>query len=65
METRARYALIGLFTVAVVLAGFAFVYWIENAGGLGQRTAYRVRFDGTVSGLLVGSNVLFNGIRVG
>jgi phospholipid/cholesterol/gamma-HCH transport system substrate-binding protein len=65
METRARYALIGLFTVVVVLAGFAFVYWIQNAGGLGQRTAYRVRFDGSVSGLLVGSNVLFNGMRVG
>ena len=65
METRARYALIGLFTVAVVLAGFAFVYWIQNAGGLGQRSAYRVRFDGSVSGLLVGSNVLFNGMRVG
>ncbi len=65
METRARYALIGLFTVAVVLAGFAFVFWIQNAGGLGQRSAYRVRFDGSVSGLLVGSNVLFNGMRVG
>lgn len=65
METRARYALIGLFTIAAVLAGFAFVYWIENAGGLGQRSVYRVRFNGTVSGLLVGSNVLFNGMRVG
>lgn len=65
METRARYALIGLFTVAVLLAGFAFVYWIQNAGGLGQRSSYRVRFDGSVSGLLVGSNVLFNGMRVG
>jgi phospholipid/cholesterol/gamma-HCH transport system substrate-binding protein len=65
METRARYALIGLFTLFVVLAGFAFVYWIQNAGGLGQRSAYRVRFDGSVSGLLVGSNVLFNGMRVG
>jgi phospholipid/cholesterol/gamma-HCH transport system substrate-binding protein len=65
METRARYALIGLFTVAVVVAGFGFVYWIQNAGGLGQRSTYRVRFDGSVSGLLVGSNVLFNGMRVG
>lgn len=65
METRARYALIGLFTVAVVLAGFAFVYWIQNTGGIGQRTAFRVRFEGSVSGLLVGSSVLFNGMRVG
>jgi phospholipid/cholesterol/gamma-HCH transport system substrate-binding protein len=65
METRARFALIGLFTIAVVLAGFAFVYWIQNTGGIGQRTAYRVRFEGSVSGLLVGSSVLFNGMRVG
>ena len=65
METRARYALIGLFTIAVVLSGFAFVYWIQKTGGIGERVAYRVRFEGPVSGLLVGSNVLFNGMRVG
>ena len=37
METRARYALIGLFMLAVIMASFAFVYWLENKGGLGQR----------------------------
>ena len=65
METRARYALIGLFILAVIIASFAFVYWLENKGGFGERTAYQVRFGGSVSGLLVGSSVLFNGIRVG
>jgi phospholipid/cholesterol/gamma-HCH transport system substrate-binding protein len=65
METRARYALIGLFMLAVIIASFAFVYWLENKGGFGERTAYQVRFGGSVSGLLVGSSVLFNGIRVG
>src|ERR1041384_7892925 len=65
METRARYALIGLFMLAVIGASFAFVYWLENKGGFGDRTAYQVRFGGSVSGLLVGSSVLFNGIRVG
>ena len=65
METRARYALIGLFMLAVIGASFAFVYWLENKGGFGQRTNYQVRFDSSVSGLLVGSAVLFNGIRVG
>jgi phospholipid/cholesterol/gamma-HCH transport system substrate-binding protein len=65
METRARYALIGLFMLAVILASFAFVYWLENKGGLGQRDYYRVRFESSISGLLVGSGVLFNGIRVG
>jgi phospholipid/cholesterol/gamma-HCH transport system substrate-binding protein len=65
METRARYALIGLFMLGVILASFGFVYWLENKGGFGERTAYQVRFGGSVSGLLVGSSVLFNGIRVG
>src|SRR5262245_36603783 len=65
METRARYALIGLFMLAVIGASLAFIYWLENKGGFGERTAYQVRFGGSVSGLLVGSSVLFNGIRVG
>jgi len=65
METRARYALIGLFMLAVIIASFAFVYWLENKGAFGERTAYQIRFGGSTSGLLVGSSVLFNGIRVG
>ncbi|MHA1517616.1 MAG: ABC-type transport auxiliary lipoprotein family protein [Alphaproteobacteria bacterium] len=65
METRARYALIGLFMLLVIGASFAFVYWLENKGGFGERETYRVQFESSVSGLLVGSAVLFNGIRVG
>jgi phospholipid/cholesterol/gamma-HCH transport system substrate-binding protein len=65
METRARYALIGLFMLAVILASFGFVYWLENKGGFSQRATYRIHFEGSVSGLLVGSTVLFNGIKVG
>ncbi|HEX6001863.1 MAG TPA: MlaD family protein [Hyphomicrobiaceae bacterium] len=65
MENKARYAAIGLFTLAVMLAGFLFVYWLQNVGGLGQRAIYQVRFQSPVSGLLKGGAVLFNGIRVG
>jgi len=65
METRAPYALIGLFVVAAIGAVFGFVYWINNTGGLGERTIYRVRYENNVSGMLVGAAVLFNGIRVG
>jgi phospholipid/cholesterol/gamma-HCH transport system substrate-binding protein len=65
METRARYALIGLFMLAVIIASFGFVYWLENKGGFAQRDTYQIRFQGSVSGLLIGSAVLFNGIRVG
>jgi phospholipid/cholesterol/gamma-HCH transport system substrate-binding protein len=65
METRAPYALIGLFVLAAIGAVFGFVYWLNNTGGLGERTVYRVRFENNVSGLLKGAAVLFNGIRVG
>jgi phospholipid/cholesterol/gamma-HCH transport system substrate-binding protein len=65
METRAPYTLIGLFVVAAIGAVFGFVFWLHNTGGLGERTVYRVRFENTVSGLLTGAAVLFNGIRVG
>src|SRR6187397_2841243 len=65
METRAPYALIGLFVLAAIGAVFGFVYWLNNAGGLSKRTVYQVRFQNTVSGLLTGAAVLFNGIRVG
>ena len=65
METRANYVLIGLFTLAVVLGVFGFVYWFQNIGGTGERAYYSVVFDGSVSGLRTGATVLFNGIRVG
>ncbi len=65
MEIRARYILIGSFTLAVVLALFSFVYWIKNTGGLGQRAIYQIQFEQPVAGLTVGASVLFNGIRVG
>ena len=65
MEVRARYVVIGTFTLAVILGLFAFVYWIKNTGGLGRRAIYQIRFEQPVSGLTVGSNVLFNGIRAG
>ena len=65
MERKAHYALIGLFTFAVVAGAFAFVFWLHHSSGKKQAVAYRVIFDSSVSGLQVGGNVLFNGIRVG
>jgi phospholipid/cholesterol/gamma-HCH transport system substrate-binding protein len=65
MEIRAPYALIGLFVLAVIGAAFGFVYWLNNAGGLGKHEVYDIRFQNTVSGLLTGAAVLFDGIRVG
>jgi phospholipid/cholesterol/gamma-HCH transport system substrate-binding protein len=65
MEIRARYVLIGLFVLAIAAACVGFVYWLANTGGIAERTAYQVRFDGPISGLSRGSTVLFNGVPVG
>jgi phospholipid/cholesterol/gamma-HCH transport system substrate-binding protein len=65
MEVRARYVLIGLFVLLVVAGGFGFSFWLNRSGGLGAKSLYRVRFEASVAGLLLGSDVLFNGIRVG
>jgi phospholipid/cholesterol/gamma-HCH transport system substrate-binding protein len=65
MEDRAKYVLIGLFTFAVIVAAFGFIYWLHNAAGSRETASYRLIFGGSVSGLRVGAPVLFNGIRVG
>jgi phospholipid/cholesterol/gamma-HCH transport system substrate-binding protein len=65
METRAPFIIVGAFMLAAIGAVFGFVYWLHNTAGTGVRTVHHVQFDGSVSGLLVGAAVLFNGIRVG
>src|SRR4029077_305215 len=65
METRANYVMIGLLTLVTIVGAFGFVYWFQHSGGVGERTFYRVVFDGVAQGLRTGGAVLFNGIRVG
>ncbi|MAZ84248.1 MAG: MCE family protein [Hoeflea sp.] len=65
METRANYAIVGLFTVLVILSAFGFVYWMSQVGGGGETGRLIVRIPGSANGLSVGSAVRFNGIAVG
>lgn len=65
METRANYALIGLFTLAVLAAGFFFVFWFSGKDAGTKIVSYRIIFTGSVSGLSRGANVLYNGLKVG
>jgi phospholipid/cholesterol/gamma-HCH transport system substrate-binding protein len=65
MENNARYMLVGCFALAVLAAAFGFVYWLNTGGGLQQRASYRVLYKNSVAGLMIGSPVLFNGVRVG
>ena len=47
METRAPFVVVGAFVLAAIAAVFGFVYWLQNAGGLGPRTSYYVQFEGS------------------
>jgi len=65
METRANYALIGVFTLAVIASAFMFVLWFSGGDKPSGRRTYQVVFSGSISGLSRGAWVLFNGLRVG
>ncbi|GJE16532.1 MlaD family protein [Methylobacterium marchantiae] len=65
METRANYALVGAFTLAVVVAAFGFVFWLQGGSRSQVRQGVRIVFSGSVGGLAKGSTVAFNGIKVG
>jgi phospholipid/cholesterol/gamma-HCH transport system substrate-binding protein len=65
METRANYAIIGAFTLAILAGAFAFVFWFSGVDKPGGFNTFKVIFKGSVAGLSVGNPVLFNGVRVG
>jgi phospholipid/cholesterol/gamma-HCH transport system substrate-binding protein len=65
METRANYAIVGFFTLLVMLSAFGFVYWMARYGGTGETAQLIVRIPGSANGLSVGSPVRFNGIPYG
>lgn len=65
METKANYAIVGFFTLVVVLMAFGFVYWMSVYGREGQMERLIVRIPGSANGLSVGSPVRFNGIPIG
>src|SRR5581483_10450188 len=62
---RARYTIIGLFTLIVIAVAFVFVYWLKRLDESGVRSTMYLEFPGTVSGLEPGGSVYFNGLKVG
>ncbi|MRG57109.1 phospholipid/cholesterol/gamma-HCH transport system substrate-binding protein [Phyllobacterium sp. YR620] len=65
METKANYVLVGVFTLVICALAFAFVYWIARYGDRSETATLEIRILGSVTGLSEGSQVLFNGIKVG
>lgn len=65
MEIRANYVLVGLCTVLVALACLIFVFWIGTRGAAKNTALYDINFASAGSGIGVGTDVLFLGIKVG
>ncbi len=65
METRANHVLIGAFTLAVCLLAVLFALWAAKYTTEKSFSEYDVIFEEAVTGLSVGSQVLYNGISVG
>ncbi len=64
METRARYILVGVFTVFSLLAALGFMLWLAKVQLDRTFAQYDIVFD-TVAGLGQASAVRYNGIDVG
>lgn len=65
MESKANYALVGLFVLLALAGVLSFVVWFSNAQFDQQYDEYDVVFQGAVRGLSQGSEVRFNGLPVG
>lgn len=65
METRASYALVGGFVLALTAAIFLSVVWLAKVSFERASTPYHIYFKGSVTGLVEGSPVRFRGVSVG
>ena len=61
METKANYAVVGVFTLIVSPLAFGFVYWIARYGEARDSVGLDVRIPGSAIGLGIGRQVLFHG----
>jgi len=65
MEREANYLAVGSFVLLVLGMTVLFVYWYSAANGHRAFRRYEIYFDGSVSGLSVGSPVRYLGVDVG
>jgi phospholipid/cholesterol/gamma-HCH transport system substrate-binding protein len=65
MEREANYAAVGAFVLLVLAMAGLFVYWYADSRDARDYTRYEVYFDGSVSGLTVGSTVRYLGVDIG
>ena len=64
METRASYALVGLFVLLLILGILGFTVWISRVDWT-QGSIYEINFEGSVAGLRENETVSYNGVPIG
>jgi phospholipid/cholesterol/gamma-HCH transport system substrate-binding protein len=65
MEREANYAAVGAFVLLVLAMAGLFVYWYADSRDARSYQRYEIYFEGSVSGLTLGSTVRFLGVDVG
>jgi phospholipid/cholesterol/gamma-HCH transport system substrate-binding protein len=65
METRAHYVAVGIFVIALLIAGAGVILWLGRIEFSRELEPYYIFFKGSVAGLNKGSAVQYNGIPVG
>jgi len=65
MERKASYTVVGLLTLVLMGIAASFTYWFVQSGFNNSYATYNVEFNFPVDGLIKGSEVHFNGIKVG
>jgi phospholipid/cholesterol/gamma-HCH transport system substrate-binding protein len=65
MEREANYTVVGAFVLLVIGMAAAFVYWYSDARGAKSYERHEIYFEGSVSGLTVGSTVRYLGVDIG
>jgi phospholipid/cholesterol/gamma-HCH transport system substrate-binding protein len=65
MERDANYIAVGTFVLLVLVMGGLFIYWYSGNAEHHTYQRYEIYFDGSVSGLTVGSPVRYLGVDVG
>lgn len=64
VETRASYALVGLFVLTLLIGALSFGVWISRVDWK-QGSIYEINFEGSVAGLRENETVTYNGVPIG
>ena len=65
MDTKAFYFRVGLFVFSLFLGIILFLLWLGGRSLDDDRVPYDIYFQGSISGLIVGSPVKYKGLTVG